>query len=241
MEAKVKVGDKTLTSSQVLELPEGTYEVVAERVALATGEVYAPTVEGSPAKVEYGKEARVSVVYALDPNTKPATLAIVISGLPEGAEGSVRVRGTGGDKVVKTTTWLTLPAGIYVIEASPVVYVGERYIPTPQAESVSLAPGSSVSKGVRYSEATGKLALSIQFQGAPAGSQGYLVVSGPSGNFIVNNSAVLTLSPGTYVITAYSVAVGGMPYNPNPPGGTVEVQVGGTATFTVVYSSRQSQ
>lgn len=523
VEAKVKVGDKTLTSSQVLELPEGTYEVVAERVALATGEVYAPTMEGSPAKVEYGKEARVSVVYALDPNTKPATLAIVISGLPEGAEGSVRVRGTGVDKVVKTTTWLTLPAGTYVIEASPVVYAGERYIPTPQAESVSLAPGSSVSKEVRYSKevktgellvavsglpegvnasvrvldgsgttvasltgsrllalpagvyfveasavgsytptvqgspaqvqagsraevrvvyearpaslglnlsktalsvprggsdtttatltpqnwsgtvsfslvgapdgvsvspesvrvqgqtqvllavrvgdvapgtypitlkasgggveataaftltvpkptftfdltpgsltltqggsatlvasitpqngfqgqvsfslvgapagfalsggpvqvdggvdvplvlsvgnvapgsyslvvkaegggvsrtrsltvqvqaSTGKLALSIQFQGAPAGSQGYLVVSGPSGDMTVNTSALLTLSPGTYVITAYSVKVDGTPYDPNPPGGTVEVQAGGTATFTVVYSPRQSQ
>lgn len=421
VEARVVVQPlgKAVSASQVLEVPEGTYEVVAEAVEGPSGERYVPTVEGSPARVEYGKVVQVRVSYQVDRDTLPATLILVIEGLPEGAEGSLRVSGEGVNQVVKSTGRLTLRPGVYTLRADAVSYAGERYIPSPASDYVVLAPGSTVSKtftytrevrtgellitiqglpsgtqaqvrvrdgsgtsvasltesrlltlpaGVYFVEAdpvgtyvpqvsgspanvqaggraevrvvyenrpaslsltlepasltiprgatgtlratltpqnfqgqvnfslqgapsgvslspgtvqvsgatqatltlsvgtsvapgtyslvvkaegggvsrtqtlsvqvsptTGQLALSILFQGAPAGTEGHVVVSGPGGDQVITRSGVLTLAPGTYTITAYSVVVGGTQYNPEPPGGTVQVLAGQTASFTITY------
>jgi hypothetical protein len=61
--------EKVLKASGVLELPEGEYTVEAAEVSGPQGEVYAPTVRGSPVKVEYGKTAEVRVDYAVRQDT----------------------------------------------------------------------------------------------------------------------------------------------------------------------------
>lgn len=425
VEARVAVQPlgKQVAGSQTLELPEGTYEVVAEPVAGPSGERYLPTVEGSPAKVEYGKTAQVRVVYAVDGSSLPGTLVLVVEGLPEGAEARIRVQGEGVDRAVRATESLRLRPGVYTLRVEAVSYAGERYLPSPSVDFVDLPPGGVVSKTVSYakevrtgellvvvsglpsgvqarvrvkdglgstvasltgsrllqlpagvyfveadpvegyapsvsgspasvqaggrsevqvayqaqarpgfdlsvsptslslrqgqsatlvasivprngfsgtisfalvsppagvalsggpvspdgpvdvplilsvgdsvapgsyalvvraegggvsrtqtlvlevSPSTGQLALSILFEGAPPGTEGYVVVSGPSGEQVVTQSRVLTLPPGTYTLTAYAVQAGGVFYNPNPPGGTVRVEAGQTASFTITYKA----
>lgn len=141
------------------------------------------------------------------------------------------------------------PAG-FSLSGGPVSPNGPADVPLVLSVGTGVAPGTyslvveakggGVSRtqtlSVQVSPSTGQLALSILFEGAPAGTEGDVVVSGPGGHQVkVTRSQVLTLPPGTYTITAYAITVEGTQYNPNPPGGTVEVQAGQTAYFTITY------
>lgn len=347
---RVKDGSGTavasLTGSRLLTLPAGVYFVEASAVGS-----YTPQVQGSPAQVQAGGRAEVQVVYearpaslsmslsktalsaprggsdtttaTLTPQNWSGTVAFSLVGAPDGVSvspESVSVQGqtqvllavrvgdvapgtypitlkASGNGVEATAAFtLTVPQPNFAFDLTPAsltltqggsatlvasitpqngfqgqvafslvgapagfalsggpvqvdggvdvpLVLSAGSVPPGSYALVVKAEGGGVSRTktitVQVQAPTGKLALSIQFQGAPAGTQGYVVVSGPSGDFTVNNSAVLTLSPGTYVITAYSVAVGGTPYDPSPPGGTVEVRAGETSAFTVVYAPRQ--
>lgn len=227
---------KAVSASQVLEVPEGTYEVVAEAVEGPSGERYVPTVEGSPARVEYGKVVQVRVSYQVNRDTLPATLILVIEGLPEGAEGSLRVSGEGVNQVVKSTGRLTLRPGVYTLRADAVSYAGERYIPSPASDYVVLAPGSTVSKTFTYTREVRTGELLITIQGLPSGTQAQVRVRDGSGTSVASltESRLLTLPAGVYFVEADPVGT----YVPQVSGSPANVQAGGRAEVRVVYENR---
>lgn len=238
VEARVVVQPlgKAVSASQVLEVPEGTYEVVAEAVEGPSGERYVPTVEGSPARVEYGKVVQVRVSYQVNRDTLPATLILVIEGLPEGAEGSLRVSGEGVNQVVKSTGRLTLRPGVYTLRADAVSYAGERYIPSPASDYVVLAPGSTVSKTFTYTREVRTGELLITIQGLPSGTQAQVRVRDGSGTSVASltESRLLTLPAGVYFVEADPVGT----YVPQVSGSPANVQAGGRAEVRVVYENR---
>ncbi len=238
VEARVVVQPlgKAVSASQVLEVPEGTYEVVAEAVEGPSGERYVPTVEGSPARVEYGKVVQVRVSYQVDRDTLPATLILVIEGLPEGAEGSLRVSGEGVNQVVKATGRLTLRPGVYALRADAVSYAGERYIPSPASDYVVLAPGSTVSKTFTYAREVRTGELLVNITGLPTGTQAQVRVKDGSGTTVASltESRLLTLPAGTYFVEADPVGT----YVPQVSGSPANVQAGGRAEVQVAYQNR---
>ncbi|WP_243027855.1 hypothetical protein [Thermus albus] len=238
VEADVTVQPKgiKLSASKVLELPEGSYEVTANPVTGSGGEKYLPTVEGSPAEVKYGKRAQVRVRYAVDVSTLPGTFILVVDGLPEGAEGSIRVSGEGFDGRVTKTTRLTLRPGVYTLRAEAVTYAGERYLPNPTSDFVNLAPGSTVSKTITYAKEIRTGELLVNISGLPSGTDARVRVKDGSGTTVssLTTSRLLTLPPGTYFVEADPVGT----YVPSVSGSPALLNPGSRAEVQVAYQNR---
>lgn len=119
------------------ELPVGTYALEARDVVLPSGERYYAEQVTTPVQVKRNQETQAEVVYALDQNSLPGELALVVNGLPEGAEAAVSVENPDrGVKVaVKASTVLRLQAGTYLVKASRVSHGGMDYLPNPEVGS----------------------------------------------------------------------------------------------------------
>ncbi len=84
---------------------------------------------------------------------------------------------------------------------------------------------------------TGSLQVSIN--ALPSGTNASVRVTGPN-NFVQDLTASQTLAslaPGSYTVTAASVAVGSATYAPSPATQTVTVTAGATASATVAYGA----
>jgi len=230
--------EKVLKTSALLELPEGEYTVEAAEVSGPQGEVYAPTVQGSPVKVEYGKTAEVRVDYAVRQDTLPATLTVVIQGLPSGAEGRVTVYGPGGVSwnLTSTTALRGVKAGTYSVFADPVVAGGRTYTPKVEPSSLTLSGGGTATVVVQYLPPdTGYLAVEIT--GLPSGAEGDVEVrSGDSLVATLKASRVLEVVVGSYLVVAKDVVFQGTTYRGVVSPSFAEVRKGATVLVRVSYA-----
>ncbi len=230
---------RTLTRTTTLDgLSPGTYTVTARDVA-TTGGVYRATVQGSPVQVEAGATSGVGVNYQLDPATAPGDLLVEVGGLPSGALASVRVQGPGGfDRSITQTTLLSsLPAGYYTVSAGDVVYSGRTYRATVSGSPVRVGGGTTATVQVSYSLYSAF--LTVQISGLP-GPVANVVVTGANGySRTLNSTAVLTVEPGVYAVSAYPVEVDGQTYTPRVQGSPVSLAPGGSGTVQVVYQVGQ--
>jgi hypothetical protein len=230
--------EKVLKTSALLELPEGEYAVEAAEVSGPQGEVYAPTVQGSPVKVEYGKTAEVRVDYAVRQDTLPATLTVVIQGLPSGAEGRVTVYGPGGVSwnLTSTTTLRGVKAGTYSVFADSVEVGGRTYTPKVEPSSLTLSGGGTATVVVQYLPPdTGYLAVEIT--GLPSGAEGDVEVrSGASFVATLKTSQVLEVVVGSYLVVAKDVVFQGTTYRGVVSPSSAEVKKGATALVRVSYA-----
>jgi hypothetical protein len=230
--------EKVLKASALLELPEGEYTVEAAEVSGPQGEVYAPTVRGSPVKVEYGKTAEVRVDYAVRQDTLPAILTVVIQGLPSGVEGRVTVYGPGGVSwnLTSTTTLRGVRAGTYSVFADSVVAGGRTYTPKVDPSSLTLSGGGTATVVVQYLPPdTGYLAVEIT--GLPSGAEGDVEVR--SGAFLVATlkaSQVLEVVVGSYLVVAKDVVFQGTTYRGVVSPSSAEVKKGATALVRASYA-----
>ncbi len=77
--------------------------------------------------------------------------------------------------------------------------------------------------------------LTVQISGLP-GPVANVVVTGPDGyNRNLNSTAVLTVNPGTYAVSAYPVVVDGVTYTPQVQGSPVSLDSGGNGAVQVIY------
>lgn len=227
---------ETLTASERLDdLDPGTYTVTAANIERADGR-WTPTPTTQAVTVTRGTTpATATVAYAL----VTARLAVTISGLPNGVNASVTVTGPGGYTNVlgASTAMDLLTPGAYTITAADVVSGGVTYRPAPTTQTVQLpASTTQVAANVVYSVGTGSLTVNIN--GLPAGVNGSVLVSGPSG-YSQQLTATQTLTPvppGTYTITASPVASNLTTQTPTPATQNVTVTGGATATGTVTYA-----
>lgn len=223
-------------ASSVLTLPAGTYTLKAQDVILEDGTRYYAEQVSNPVEVKPRQKVEASVVYRQDDNSLPATLALLIQGLPQGAEGAVRIRNNRTDQTVKTSTTLRLPPGTYLLEASPVSYGGKRYLPNPEQDSLTLPPGGSVSKTIAYQEEIRTGELLVNITGLPSGTNAQVRVKDSAGSTVASLTAsrLLSLPAGTYFVEADPVGT----YVPQVSGSPANVQAGARAEVRVSYQNQ---
>lgn len=223
------------TSGRLDDLDPGTYTIDAATIERTDGRWSPTPATQNVTVVRATAPATATVIYAL----VTARLAVSISGLPNGVDGSVTVSGPGGytNVLTSSTAIELLTPGEYTITAAEVVSGGLTYAPAPATQTVQLpASTTQVTVNVIYSVGTGSLTVDID--GLDAGVNGSVLVSGPSG-YSQQLSASQTLTPvppGTYTITASPVASNLTTHTPTPLTQTVTVTAGATATGTVTYA-----
>ncbi|WP_448376673.1 COG1470 family protein [Fervidobacterium sp.] len=235
-------GPKTLTvnASGTYELPIGTYTVEAKEVRGANGERYYPEQVTTPVEVKRGAKTTAGVVYALDRSTQPGSLAVLITGLPDGAQPQVTVHSGQGSESwpIASSTTLTLRPGTYLVRARPVNAAGERYLPTPEEDVVVLEPGAQATSRITYSKEVKTGSLLVTITGLPDGVGGDVQVKDGNGNVVgvLSESRLLNLPAGIYFVNARSVQANGRAYNPTVSGSPVQLQPGAQASVQVNYS-----
>lgn len=217
-------------------VPVGTYTLEARDVVLPSGERYYAEQVTSPIEVKRGQKANAEVVYALDQNSLPGELVLLIEGLPEGAEAAVSVEGGGQKLEVKASGTLRLKAGTYLVRASRVSYGGRDYLPTPAQASVDLEAGSRKTHTVSYAPEVKTGELLVNITGLPSGTEARVRVLNGSGTSVASltKSRLLTLPAGTYFVEADPVGS----YTPTVSGSPVQVQAGARAEVQVAYQNR---
>ena len=159
------------------------------------------------------------------------SLAIAISGLPDGAAASVTIKGPDGfSRALSSGTTLTgLSAGTYVITVNEVWHNGSGYVGAPPGQSLVVAADAAVTaSGVVYALSTGS--LSISFGGLPDGVPALASLTGPEGynRQVTEPVNIVGLKPGTYVLEAHEVSTASASFAAAQ--GTQIVQVAATAT-----------
>ncbi|HET6681589.1 MAG TPA: hypothetical protein VFG84_10350 [Gemmatimonadaceae bacterium] len=137
-----------LTKGQTLMgLDPGTYTVSASDV-LFRGNRYAPEEPSqSVAIAAVSEPADVTVEYL----QITGALQVAITGVPCGEAGNVQVTGPDGvQTVLRTSTLNGLRAGLYTIEAQPVIHAGRPYQPSPGTQQIQLDTGATASATVSY-------------------------------------------------------------------------------------------
>lgn len=235
--------EQQVSGSATLKLPVGTYTVEAQEVVLQSGERYYPSQVDSPVEVKRNQEAQAKVVYALDQASRPAQLALVVQGLPQGAEADATLTSPSGQTYpVRGSAVLKLPAGTYLLQARPVYYQGERYLPQKDQDSLVLAPGEQKSYTLAYALEVKTGQLLVHISGLPSGVGASVVVKDRSGTAVASltESRSLTLPAGIYFVQAAQVVAGGVVYAPTVSGSPAQVQAGGQAQVSVQYAAQPS-
>ena len=228
---------RVLTASATLDdLLPGNYGITATNVEHPTEGRWVPTPADQSIVIPAGAgTTNATVTYAL----ATARLAVNISGLPAGVNANVTVSGPGYNNVLTSSTAINLlTPGAYTITAANVVSGAVTYTPTPTTQTIQLpASTTQVAANIVYSVGTGSLTVNVN--GLAAGVNGAVQVTGPGGyNQQVTATQTLgPLAPGTYTITASTVASNLTTHTPAPATQTVTVTAGATATGTVTYTA----
>ncbi|MGH7513437.1 MAG: hypothetical protein ACREOQ_11000 [Gemmatimonadales bacterium] len=169
------------------------------------------------------------------------SLAVSVSGLPNGAVAAVSVTGPGGysHDVSATETLTGLSAGTYTVAANPVSTGGQSYSPSLSSQSVSVSAATATANVV-YGVTGGNLTVNVA--GLPPATPGSVHVSGPNGyaHDLTASATLSGLTAGAYTVTAESVSPGGATYNPSPGSQIANVPAGGSTSANVSYTAGAS-
>jgi hypothetical protein len=217
------LSSRTVNVTDTLEnLPPGNYTLTANTVTVATGTYVATTPSQQVEVIAAGPPSTATVRFEIT----TGSIAINVTGLPDGAAAAVSVTGTGGfsRQVTATALLAGLEPGAYLISSNTVtVASGHLFSPTPLSQAVTvIASETPRTVTSRYALATG--ALDVVVTGLPASQSASVTVSGPGGLArTLNASTTLAgLMPGTYAVVAASVT-GSTTWSPTVPAQNVDV------------------
>lgn len=216
-------------------LVPGDYTLVAAGVPVGQS-LYVPAPATQVVTIVASLTAEVrSITYAVG----TGSLAVIVSGVPAGASGSVAVSGPGGyqQTLPASQTLTDLAPGVYTLASAQITVSGTVYGASPASQNVSVAVGSTASATVTYSAQTG--GLTLLFSGLPGGAAASVQVTGPGG-YAQNLTGSQTLSglvPGSYTVTAVAVSVGPTVYSPAPTSQIKSVAAGAVASASVTYAA----
>jgi hypothetical protein len=224
---------RTVSVTDTLEnLAPGMYQVTAHQVTPPSG-TYAPS--SAPQQVEVTRSMRASVTVAFEIMT--GSIAVSVTGLPEGAPAAVNISGIGGynRQLTATETLTGLQPGQYLISSNSVTEAtGNVYSPSPIAQTISVS-ASETPRDVtaRYALATGS--LNVVVSGLPASVAASVNISGPAGysRSLASSGTIVGLFPGSYAVSAAPVA-GTSAYGPTVPAQVVQVSPSLTPTHAEV-------
>lgn len=140
-----------VTETKVLNgLTAGIYRVVASPV-IHLGTTWAPNPLTQEVSVTSGATIVAAVTYA----ATTGSIAVTISGLPDGVSAPVTYAGPGGasGSVPSSQTLAGLAPGSWTFSAASVIVGADTYLPTPASLSVTLVAGSTSSAGIAYAVA----------------------------------------------------------------------------------------
>ncbi|MGH7592725.1 MAG: hypothetical protein ACRELE_02590, partial [Gemmatimonadales bacterium] len=190
--------------------------------------------------------ATVEYVGRAVPPTPATSAAVTVTmpGLPNGVQGAVTVTGPGG-----YAQWLTGPQtltdlvpGPYTFVAANVSIGSTTYSAAPSTQTVSVAPAAAITVGVTYTAvaepAPSVGTLNVTLTGLPAGAAAAVTVAGVGGfhQAITGTLTMPGLVPGEYVVTAASVTIAGVRYEPFTTSQTATVSAGAIVRAAVTYS-----
>ncbi len=203
----------------------GTYFVMAQ-VFSVSGARYEPLLAVDTVNIPAGERR----VRPLEYRRLVASLRVLVSNLPAGANGDVTVAGPNGFRqaLTRSTVLPELTPGAYTITANAIAHDSSTYAPAIPSLVVTVALGEPQEREVRYALASGGLAVTIT--GLPDSIPADIVVRGPPGTSLagfpwsLNRSAARrNLPPGSYTVEATTRLVGGSLYIPSPAQRTVTV------------------
>jgi hypothetical protein len=174
-------------------------------------------------------------------NTDPGALAVLVNGLPAGADGDVTVSGPSGfaDTIGASETYAGLVPGTYVVAATSVAFEGVTYAATVSGSPANVPSGGLATSTVAYA-ATSALpgSLTVTIAGLPVGVDGDVRVTGPSGfdQALTATTTLAGLEPGSYTVSASDVDDGGDAYGASVAGSPTTVPAGGSAAALVTYT-----
>ncbi|MBL0169145.1 MAG: hypothetical protein IPP90_00240 [Gemmatimonadaceae bacterium] len=214
----------------------GRWRLTASNVS-ANGFTFIPTPAARDTTVSAGDTLRLPVAYA----QSTGALAVAVTGLPQGATGSVTVTGPAGfSRALTATTTLTdLAPGTYTVSADSVVRSGFAWRPATASQQVTVSPSVTAAPAtVAYSAVTGTLVVSLT--GVPGGSTGSVRVTGPYGfdRTIAATTVFSATAAGPYVVTAASFVSVPLTYSVTPATVNRAVAIGGRDSVDMHYVSQ---
>ena len=175
-------------------------------------------------------------VNPVEPEQKPSSLNVMVTGLPEAAQAQVTVSAGAFEAQLSTTTMLeNLRSGLYEIRAETVLYEANSYTASVSPSQLELLAGETKSVAVIYSlqvPETGNLALTVE--GLAEGAD--IKLFGAFETTLTASQTLSNLAPGRYDLEVNPVTVEGATFRGNPNVLSVEVVANETARLTVVYA-----
>ncbi len=213
----------------------GRWQLTASSVQ-AAGFTYVPTPASRDTVVSAGDTLRLPVTYTLT----TGALAVAVTGLPQGATGTVQVTGPGGFSraLTSTTTIADLAPGTYTVSADSVVRTGLAYRPVIASQQVLVAASLVAAPAtVAYAPVSGTLVVSVS--NVPAGGTGSVRITGPYGfDRTISGTTVFTpTAAGPYTIVASSFVAGGLTYSVSPATVNRTVAIGGRDSVDMRYAA----
>ena len=228
-------GDETLIleSRRISPAAPGRWRLSAGSVT-SGGAVYLPTPSARDTTISAGDTLRLPVQYAVT----TGAIAVVVGGLPGGAQGNVTVTGPGGysRSVTATSTLTLLVPGSYTVSATTVSAAGSTYLPTPTSQQVTVTASIVASPAtVSYAVATG--AVTISAIGVPGSLTPTFSLTGTGAPRTASGAGTVSnLQAGSWTITANTIVSGPTTYTPSPSTQTVTITPNGTASASFTYT-----
>ncbi len=218
------------------ELPAGTYIVKPQSFNTERAR-YAAQLSADTIVIAAGSQMVKPLVY----DRLTASLAVAISGVPDGANASVTVQGPAGFSrtIDEGALFPDLVPGSYTIQAATFATSEHTYAPLAAAQIVTIGFGVPAQREVTYTLATGALAITVD--GLPDSVSADVVVTAVAAATIQGFPWSLTASatrsnvpPGAYLVQATVRFAGGKLYVPSPAQRTVTVGASLEATVANV-------
>ena len=224
-------------SFRVAPATPGRWRQTASAVTTSVA-TYAPARAARDTTVSPGDTLPFGVQYSIS----TGSLAVVVNGLPTGANGAVTVSGPGNFSraLSATTTLVLLTPGTYTVSAASVSTAGGTYSAAPSTQTVNVvASAVAAAATVAYTLPGGSIAIAAS--GYPAGTTPVFTLTGPGATRTQNGPGTVTgLPAGTWTVSAASVFSAGSTYTPSPASATTTVSVNATSNVSFVYAAPPS-
>ena len=220
-------------STRLSPVTPGRWRLSASAVS-SNGFTYTPSPNADDQTVLGGDTLRFAVNYGVS----TGALAVAVTGLPQGATGSVTVTGPAGFSrgITGTTTLTDLTPGTYTVAADSVVRSGFAWRPALASQQVVVnASVVAAPATVAYAAVQGTLVVSLT--GVPGGASGSARVTGPYGfdRTIAATTVFAGTAAGPYTITASNFSNGGLTYSVSPATVNKTVAIGGRDSVDMHY------
>jgi hypothetical protein len=201
--------EKTFEANSDISLLAGTYTISGESVKSASDDY---DVAVNPATVVVGEKSE-SVAKAT--YSKTSSLTITISGLPNGVNAGVLVKGktpsTFSETVNATKTFTSVKPGDYEITAVEITSGADKYGAKITPATVTVGAGEAKESTVVFTKIDQGLrgSISLSVTGLSAGTNPKITITGPNeySNVIntIPTTPITNLPGGTYTITTAEV------------------------------------